>query len=120
MKTIFALIKETFYAWYEDRAPRMGAALAYYSVFSLAPLLVIATSIAGFLFGADAARKEALKLVRESTGESAEKAVQFLLEQVGSTGSSTIATVIAVITMLVGASGLFAELQDSLNMIWKV
>jgi membrane protein len=120
LRAFLRLIKESAIGWYEDRATRMGAALAYYSVFALAPLLVIVISIAGLIFGEQAARTYALEQLRGHIGETGIKAVQTMLEQVSHSRSNIIATIVAVVTMVAGASGFFAELQDSLNIIWRV
>jgi membrane protein len=120
MRAFLSLIKESALSWYEDRAMRMGAALAYYSVFALAPLLVLVIAIAGLVFGEQKAREYALGQVERNIGASGKKAVQSMLEQVSNPRSNRIATIIAIITTLAGASGFFAELQDSLNIIWRV
>ena len=121
MKTIFKLVIDSFWSWYEDRAMRMGAALAYYSVFALAPLLVMVISIAGLVFGEQKAREYALGQLKSQVPESGMSAVQGMIEHVRhNPQSNKIATIIAAVTMLVGASGFFAELQDALNIIWRV
>jgi membrane protein len=120
MKSFLTLIKDSALGWYEDRAMRMGAALAYYSVFALAPLLVMGISIAGLVFGEQKAREYALGQVKMNMGESGMNAVRGMLQQVSNPRSNQVATALAIITMLAGASGFFAELQDSLNIIWRV
>jgi len=120
MKSFLTLIRDSAVSWYEDRAMRMGAALAYYSVFALAPLLVMGISIAGLVFGEQKAREYALGQVKTNMGESGMNAVRGMLQQVSNPRSNKLATVLAIVTMLAGASGFFAELQDSLNTIWRV
>jgi membrane protein len=120
-KALWGLFRDTFSGWSEDKIPRLGAALAYYTVFSLAPLLIIVISIAGFVFGAEAARGEIVGQLRGLVGEEGGKAIQTMIENAGREKQSGImATVISVVTLLFGASGVFGELQDSLNTIWGV
>jgi membrane protein len=120
-KAIWGLIKGAFSGWSEDKVPRLGAALAYYTVFSLAPLLIIIISIAGFFFGDEAARGEIVGQFRGLVGEEGGKAIQTMIENAGrEKGSGVFATVISIVTLLFGASGVFGELQDSLNTIWGV
>lgn len=120
-KAIWGLIKGAFSGCSEDKVPRLGAALAYYTVFSLAPLLIIVIGIAGFFFGDEAARGEIVGQFRGLVGEDGGKAIQTMIENAGrETGSGIFASVISVVTLLFGASGVFGELQDSLNTIWGV
>jgi membrane protein len=120
-KAIWGLIKGAFSGWREDKVPRLGAALAYYTVFSLAPLLIIVISIAGFFFGDEAARGEIVGQFQGLVGEEGGKAIQTMIENAGrEKGSGVVATMISVVTLLFGASGVFGELQDSLNTIWGV
>jgi membrane protein len=117
---IWELLKETAAAWLEDKAPRMGAALAYYSVFSIAPLLLIAVAIAGTVFGEQAAKRELSQQIAGTVGTSAATAVEELLLDVHQKGGGVLGSVIGVVLLLFGASGVFIELQDDLNTIWKV
>src|SRR5262245_47669699 len=98
----------------------MGAALAYYSVFSLAPLLVLAIGIGGLVFDHDVARDAILREIQRTIGEPAASALAAMIQNVQSNGHSIWATVVGVTTLLIGASGVFGELQDSLNTVWKV
>jgi membrane protein len=106
--------------WVDDRATRMGAALAYYTIFSLAPLLVIAVAVAGMIFGKDAAEGKIVGQLQDMVGEEAGKAIQTMLANANHPASGIIATVIGVVVMIVGAMGVFNELHDSLNTIWQV
>jgi membrane protein len=99
---------------------RMGAALAYYSVFSMAPLLLIAIGIAGLVFGEQAARGEMLEQIRDTVGDQAAAAIEGILARAGRGGGSGWATVVGLAVLFFGASGVFVELQDALNTIWKV
>ena len=118
-KDIWDLVKVAARAWVDDYAQSMGAALAYYMMFSLAPLLLIVISIAGLVFGEDAARGEIFGQLRGLLGPSVALAVQGLLESVNKPTQSLTATVIGIILLLVGATSVFGELQDSLDRIWR-
>jgi membrane protein len=106
-------------AWIDDRAPSMGAALAYYTLFSMAPLLLIVVSVAGLIFGADAARGEIVGQLRDLMGESGAQTVQQLLESVNWPAGGVLATLLGLGLMLVGATTVFAELQDTLDIVWR-
>lgn len=115
----WALLKRAAAAWSDDYAPSMGAALSYYTVFALAPLLLIVISIAGLVFGADAARGEIFGQLRELMGADAAKAVEGVLASVSRPASGVLGTAIGVGVLLVGATSVFAELQDALDRIWR-
>jgi membrane protein len=120
-KEIFAILKEAGSDWMEDQAPTLGAALAYYTVFSLAPLLIIAIAIAGLVFGREAAQGQIFDQLRGLLGEASAKSMQDLVENANAKPATGIfATVIGVVTLLFGASGVFGQLQTSLNTIWGV
>jgi membrane protein len=119
-KTYWQMLKETASAWIDDKAFRMGAALAYYSVFSMAPLLLIAIGIAGLVFGEQAARGEVLNQIRDTVGTQTATAIEEILAHAGQDGGGTWATIVGLAVLLFGASGVFVELQDALNTIWKV
>jgi len=116
------LLSDTFSAWVADRAFRMAGALAYYSLFSMAPLLLIVIGVASMVFNKQAARTEILDQVQQTIGldPSARDAVEKTLDQPGDGTGGVLATVLGVAILLFGASGVFAELQDDLNTIWKV
>jgi membrane protein len=121
LKTMFSLVKESVSQWQEDKASRMAAALAYYTVFSLAPLLVIAVAIAGFFLDRQAAaRQEILAQIEDVVGSQGREATRTLIENASRPGQGILATVIGVVTLLLGASGAFGQLQDALNKVWKV
>lgn len=106
-------------AWLEDRAPSMGAAIAYYTLFSLAPLLLIVISVAGLLFGAEAARGEIFGQLQSLLGPGGALAVQGLLESVNRPAGSVLGTFAGLLLMLIGATSVFAELQNTLDHIWR-
>jgi membrane protein len=116
----FALIKDTVSAWIDDYAPSMGAAIAYYTVFSIAPLLLIVISVAGVVFGAEAARGEVVAQLEGLLGTDGAEAVQDMLVAVSEPGTSTLTTLLGFAALLVGATTVFAELQSSLDRIWRV
>jgi len=119
-RRIVAILRETFSQWIEERAPRMAAALAFYTTFSLAPVLIIAVAIAGLVFGRDAAEGKVVGEVQGLIGVSGAQSVQDLIENARRPVSGAFATVVSVITLLFGATGVVGELQDSLNTIWNV
>lgn len=114
------VVKDAGSEWMNDKAARLGAALAYYSIFSIAPLLVIAIAVAGFVFGAEAAQGQVSRQVSHLVGEKGGEAIETMVAAANKPGAGAIATVISVTMLLVGATGLFAELQDALNTIWEV
>jgi membrane protein len=120
LQAAYVLIKEACSAWVEDNAPSMGAALAFYTVFSLAPVLIIAISVAGLAFGQKAAEGEFARQLQSLLGETGAKAIQAILQNANRPALGIIASLIGIGTLLVGASGAFVELQDALNKIWKV
>ena len=117
----FKLIKETVAEWNEDNVPLFAAALAYYTMFSLAPLLLIAIAIAGFFFGEEAARGEIIGQIQGLVGREGAEAIQAMIQNANRPGSGgVIATITGVIILLFGASGVFGQLQVALNTIWEV
>ena len=113
------LLKRAGQAWLDDYAPSMGAALAYYTVFSLAPLLLIVIAIAGLVFGADAARGEIFGQLRGLMGDDAAKGIEALLASVSKPSEGITATVVGLGVLLIGATTVFGELQDALDRIWR-
>src|SRR6266513_998996 len=120
LRVIWDLLKDTVYEWNEDKAPRLGAALAYYSIFSIAPLLILVIAIASLIFGEKAAQGAIVREIEGTVGEPVAKAIEFLLQQAHQEGGGVTATVIGAVTLLFGAAGVFGQLQDALNTIWKV
>lgn len=120
-KTVVRLVRDTVTEWNEDNVPLLAAALAYYTIFSLAPLLVIAIAIAGAVFGEDAARGEIVRQLAGLVGEDGAKFIQSMIQNANKPGSGgTIATLISIGILLFGASGVFGQLQMALNTIWEV
>jgi membrane protein len=119
-KAVWQLLKQTFSAWSDDKVSRMGAALAYYTVFSIAPLLIIVIGIASAVFGEQAAKGEISGQIRQTVGEPAATAIEDMLKDTHNTTGGALPTVVGFAMLLFGASGVFVELQDALNTIWKV
>ncbi len=116
---LWSLLRTSFIAWIDDYAPSMGAAIAYYTVFSIAPLLLIVISVAGLVFGVDAARGEISEQLQSLMGEQGARAVEGLLERANQPDAGIASTVIGVVFLLIGATTVFGELQDALDRIWE-
>jgi membrane protein len=119
LRRLGTVLKKAASAWVDDRAQSMGAALSYYTVFSIAPLLLIAISVAGLVFGQDAARGAVVDQLQGLIGPSGAKAIQDLLKNVSKPSEGVIATITGVVVLVIGATSVFAELQDDLNRIWE-
>ena len=119
LKQGWQLVKAAAASWVADYAPSMGAALAYYTLFSIAPLLLIVISVAGLVFGQDAARGEIVAQLQGLMGSDAAKAVEGLIASVNKPSKGILSTLIGVGVLLVGATTVFAELQDALDRIWR-
>ena len=113
------LVKKAGSAWVDDYAPSMGAALSYYTVFSLAPLLLLVVAIAGLVFGDEAVRGELFGQLNGLMGEDAAKAIEGLLVSVSEPKKGILATVVGIGLLLLGATTVFGELQDALDRIWR-
>jgi membrane protein len=120
LKKIWRLIRETLAEWSEDKAARLAAALAYYTIFSIPPLLVIGIAIAGQLFGREAAQQEVLNQIGGIVGADGRQAVESILDNVRRPQGNTLAIIFGVVILFLGASGVFAQLQDGLNTVWDV
>jgi membrane protein len=116
----WVLIRDSVWEWIEDRASRKGAALAFYTVFSLAPILILAIAIAGLFFGKDAARGEIYAQVSDLLGPDGAMALQAMVQNAGRPGAGITATIIGLVTLFVGATTALAELKDGLDQIWDV
>ncbi len=120
VKPAFGLIKESFQEWQKDGALDLGAALAFYTIFSLAPLLLVALAVAGLLWDRGQIQGQLLAEIQGLMGPQGAQAVQTMLANAGRHGSGLLATVIALVTILFGATGVFVQLQSSLNKVWNV
>jgi membrane protein len=120
VKTGFNLIKESFQEWQKDGALDLGAALAFYTIFSLAPLLLVALAVAGLLWDRGQIQGQLIAQIQGLVGPQGAQAVQMMLANAGRHGSGVLATVIGVVTILFGATGVFVQLQTALNRVWNV
>ena len=119
IKTVWSLIRDTLTAWIDDYAPSMGAALAFYTLFSIAPLLLIVISVAGLLFGEDAARGEIMEQLSGLVGVDSARTLQSVLESLNQPSASAYGTVVGVGVLLIGATTVFGELQNAMDRIWR-
>ena len=118
-KTIWDTVKETFGDYMEDNALSRGAALAYYTILSLGPILVICIAIAGLVFGQEAAQGAIVGQLKGLMGDQAAEVIQSAIKSAGNKSSGIWATILGVVTLLITATGVFGEMQTSLNAIWK-
>lgn len=119
-RKIGILFKKTFSGFIDDNALKLSAALSYYTIFSLPPLLIIIISLSGVFFGADAVRGKIFGQINGLVGNSAALQIQETLKNIKLSGTNTWITVVGVIVLIIGASGVFAEIQDSINFIWGI
>ncbi|MBD1849990.1 YihY/virulence factor BrkB family protein [Leptolyngbya sp. FACHB-711] len=121
LKTVGRILKETALGWQKDKVAVLAAALAYYTTFSLAPLLVLVIAIAGAVFGQEAVRGEIVGQIQGLVGQQGAEAIQAMLQNAYRAGSGGVfATIASLVTLLLGASGVFGQLQEALNTIWHV
>lgn len=120
VKRIWANIKEAVRGFGQHKVPRLAAALAYYTLFSLAPLLVIIIAVVGLIFGTEEARSQLVSQIQGVVGADTANLIRDMIERTQQTGSGLMATIIGVATLLIGATGVFVQLQRALNEIWEV
>jgi membrane protein len=120
IKGVFRFIKEVYSEWKDDQASRLSAALAYYTIFSIAPLLLMVIVVAGQIYGEQAVRGEIVHQIEATMGTEGAEAIQTMLENVYQEGSSTLATVIAAAVLIWGSTNVFSHLQWTLNTAWDV
>jgi membrane protein len=118
--SLWWVLKHAFIGWWNDNVPRLGASLAYYTLFALAPILIVAIAVAGLAFGQEAVRGEIVGQIRGLVGVEGARAVQAMLEGAAKPASGVLATTIGLVTAFLGATGAFIELQNALNAIWRV
>jgi membrane protein len=119
MGSFWRLLSETFNHWLENKAQRLGAALAYYAAFSFAPLLVLLVGVANFVYQEDTLARVQSQIALMA-GDNAAEAIVATIRGVQSTGSGLVATLLSIATLLLGATGMFGQLQDAMNTIWEV
>jgi len=114
------LIKESFREFINDNGMKLSAALSYYTIFSLPPLLLIIISLCGFFFGAEAVRGEIFGQINGLVGNLAALQIQEILKNVKLANTNALAAIVGIVILIIGASGVFSEIQDSLNIIWGI
>lgn len=119
LQQFFKLVKKSVLAWVDDYAPSMGAAISYYTVFSIAPLMIIVIAVAGFVWGQEAVRGEIIGQLSDLIGQEGAAGVQALIESADKPAKGLVATIISIGVLIVGATTVFAELQSALDRIWK-
>jgi membrane protein len=120
-KPVWQFVKQTVTQWFEDDPFQLAAALSYYTLFSLAPLLIIVIAIAGFAFGREAAQNQIVETLQGMIGQESAQAIQGMIQNASNKPKTgMISTVIGIIALLIGAGGVVGQLQTSLNTIWGV
>ncbi|HUR82243.1 MAG TPA: YihY/virulence factor BrkB family protein [Thermoanaerobaculia bacterium] len=120
MSKYIQVFKDTFKEFGEDKVPRLGAALAYYTIFSIGPLLLIAVAMAGIFLGDEAAQGKISAELGKVFGSQMSESLEQMIQAAAKPKTGTLATVVGVITLMLGASGVFGQLKDALNTIWNV
>src|SRR5690348_2500572 len=119
MHGFWGLLSETFNEWMEDKAPRLGAALAYYTAFSIAPLLILLVAVLGLVVKGNTSLQVQAQIAAIA-GDSAADAIGAIIRGAKESGGGQGATIFSVVTLLIGATGAFGQLQDAMNTIWEV
>ncbi|RKD20329.1 ribonuclease BN [Pelobium manganitolerans] len=114
------ILKETFSAFMDDKGLKLSASLAYYTIFSLAPMLIVLLSVGGLFYGQEALQGKVFSQINDFVGNDAAIFIQNTLQKLELSGKGTVAIVTGIVTLVIGASGIFVEIQDSINTIWRV
>lgn len=120
LQTIKELVKKSFQEWSQDKASRLAAAMAYYTIFSIAPLLIISIAIAGWFFDKSVAQDQLIAQFGALIGQQGAEILQTMLESTSKPANNLVASIIGIVTLMFGASGVFNAMQDALNTIWEV
>ncbi len=120
MKNLWSVTRQTFSAWNDHEAPRLGAALAFYTILSLAPLVILVIAVVALVFGHSNAQDQIINEVQSIIGSDGANAVKTMIEHAQKPASGIVASILGVVTLLFGASGVFGELRSALNKIWDV
>jgi len=120
LKSSITILKDTFTGFMQDKGLKLSASLSYYTIFSLAPLLLLIISLAGFFFGREASQGRIFSEINGIIGNDAAKQVEQIISNLELSGNSAMSIIVGVITLIIGATTVFGEIQDSINMIWKV
>jgi membrane protein len=119
LRDVYSLTRDAAVQWWGDNAPRLGAALAFYTLLSLSPLILVAVGILGMICGQQTARQEIIRQTLETVGPAGAEVVRTVLSHAASTGAGIAATVVGSLVLLFSATGVFAALQNSLNTLWN-
>ena len=119
-KNTFHILKQSFTGFMDDKGLKLSASLSYYTIFSLAPLLLLMISLAGLFFGKEAIQGHVFAEINGLIGNAAAAQIQEMIKSVELSGKTTTAVIIGAVTLVIGATTVFGEIQDSINMIWKV
>lgn len=119
-RTGYEVVRDAAINWWNDKAPRLGASLAFYTVLSLSPLVIVVLGICGLVFGPEAVSGQLVNQMRGMVGEEGAQAIQEVLKNAASPSAGIVATIIGLVTLFFGATSVFIELQDSLNTVWDV
>jgi membrane protein len=120
LKNGITIVKAAYAGFSDDLALKFSASLAYYTIFSLAPLLLLLISIAGIVLGKDAIQGKVFSEINGMVGNDAAKQIQDMIKNLEVSGKSTISVIIGVVTLIIGATTVFGEIQQSINIIWQV
>ncbi len=120
LRSLFNLFRDAFNEWNEDKVPRLAAALSYYTIFSIAPLLIVVIAVAGLAFGREAVQGRIDEQIQGLVGRQAADVIQEAIQNASKPQDSITATIIGLATLLLGAGGMFGQLQDALNAVWGV
>src|SRR5262245_36624560 len=120
MRAALEIVRHAFSDWRNDNAARLGAALSYYTLFSLAPLLIVAIAVAGFVFGREAAQGQIVTEIQGLVGQAGARAIEDMIENSRQPAAGALATILGVATLGLGATGAFTELKSALNVVWDV
>lgn len=120
LKQFWPMLKGAATQWGRDRAPRLGAALAYYTIFSMVPLLIVIIAIIGLVFGQEAAQSAIMDQISSLIGPQSAAAIKDMIQRADQPSSGIISTIIGTVTLLMGAAGFFGQLKDALNTVWGI
>jgi membrane protein len=120
LKQLWSVLQKAAADWIRDRAPRLGAALAYYTIFSMVPLLIVIIAIIGLVFGQEAAQAAIMEQISRLIGPQSAAAIKDMIQRADQPSTGIISTIIATVTLLAGAAGFFGQLKDALNTVWGI
>ena len=120
LKNVWALLKDAFSEWSEDKVPRLAAALSYYTIFSIAPLLILVIGIASLIYDPQVVQAYLLGQIGDLISPEGAETIEGMLTGALSEDAGLVATIVGLVTLLIGATGVFGQLQDALNTIWEV